>query len=344
MKKQVHGGDVYTNKGVLDFSSNVNPLGPPPSVIKAAKESINSIEHYPDVKNRALAQALSDYEEVPSSYIVFGNGAAEVIFSFVRAIDPSRALLCAPTFSEYGAALRAAGCEAVYSLIRDSSVKEDFLDLIDPRLDAVFLCNPNNPTGFLLDKGLLERIIGKCQENKIFLLVDECFLDFVHNGKDHSVKKFLKDNDHLFILNSFTKRYAMAGLRLGYGLCSNRILLDRMEEETQPWNISLPAQAAGKAALKEKEYVEKARETVNEERAYLKEEMKKAGLYVYDSQANYIFFQGPEDLYERCLDKGILIRDCSNYEGLKAGYFRIAVRKREENDKLLETFREILRN
>ena len=340
--KQIHGGDIYRNKGVLDFSSNVNPLGTPKSVIDAATESLKNAQHYPDVKNTALLSALSEYENVPEDHIILGNGAAEVIFSFVRAVNPEKALLPAPTFAEYGLALKCTGCDINTYPLKDLMVCEDIFEYLTEDTDCAFICNPNNPTGFLTDKDLLEDIIKACQEKHIYLLLDECFLDFAEDGSSYSKKSLLDKYDRLFILNSFTKRYAMAGIRLGYGLSSDRKFLDKMESMNQPWNISIVAQAAGQAALKEKEYLEKARALVNEQREYLKAEMASMGLKVFDSKSNYIFFKGPEDLYEKCLEKGILIRDCSNYEGLSSGYFRIAVRNKSDNDRLLTVLHKIM--
>ena len=165
------------------------------------------------------------------------------------------------------------------------------------------------------------------------LMIDECFLDFVEHGDLYSMKAGLPDNPEFFILKAFTKRYAMAGIRLGYGLCGSRKLLEKMEKMTQPWNVSIPAQAAGCAALKETEYVRMAQRLVNEQREYLKREMQKLPLSVYDSKANYIF-SGAGGFIRAMPGKGILIRDCSNYPGLESGFFRIAVRmpERKTND------------
>ena len=342
MNKYVHGGDIYTNNVVLDFSSNVNPLGTPDSVIKAAAESLKNSAHYPDAGNTALLAAAGVYEQTKPENIIFGNGAAELIFTFVHAVSPERALLAVPSFAEYARALSAYGCETVRYFSDDLYIHEDILDQLTEDIDAVFLSNPNNPTGFLICEKLLKEIVQICQKNGIYLLLDECFLDFTEKAQELSMKSMLAENDRLFILKSFTKRYAMAGLRLGYGLCSDHILLERMHASLQPWNISLPAQTAGAAALKEEEYVNTARAIVNEQREYLKLQMEKTGLQIFDSKANFIFFKGPERLYESCLERGILIRDCSNYEGLCPGYYRTAVRTEHDNKILLDTFRDII--
>lgn len=342
MKEQIHGGDIYRHPQALDFSSNINPLGTPESVIDAAAESLKRIANYPDIAYTELKQALAAYEHQPESFIICGNGAAELIFSLVLALRPSRAVVPAPTFAEYRQALKAAGCEVITCPMEELRLGENLFSFLTKDTDLLFLCNPNNPTGFLMEPDLLNRIVNHCRKQNIFLVVDECFLDFVEEGERFSLKPLIRENHSLFLLKAFTKRYAMAGIRLGYGICSNENLLQEMGSVTQPWNVSIPAQAAGVAALKEKDYVEKAKKIVREERAFLKEEMRRLGLTVYDSLANYIFFQGPEDLYERCLKEGILIRDCGNYPGLGKGYFRTAVKMHSENLQLIAALERVL--
>lgn len=343
--KLVHGGDVYRHPDVIDFSANINPLGTPRSVVEAAREAVGQIEHYPDVCCQELKKALADYEGVREDWICCGNGAAELIFSLVLAVRPRRALLYEPTFAEYRQALSAWGCRVeTYYLEEEKGFQlgEDFLEQIKPGIDMVFLCNPNNPTGLLVDEGLLENILRKCRRAGALLVVDECFLDFVEERERWELKPYLESCSNLLLMKAFTKRYAMAGIRLGYCLCSNKKLLERMAAVTQPWNVSTPAQAAGVAALKEEAYVDQARELVKQERIRMRKELMDMGLKVWDSQANYLFFQGPEELYEKCLEKKIMVRDCSNYPGLTGGYYRIAVKMPQENDRLLEVLENFL--
>ena len=188
----------------------------------------------------------------------------------------------------------------------------------------------------LIPHRLLKRILEKCRKLGILLVVDECFLDFVKEPEAYSLKRSLSGFNNLFILKAFTKRYAMAGVRLGYGLCSNRKLMEKMELCVQPWNVSTMAQEAGIQALTETEYVEEGRQLVFQEAQWLKDEMTRIGYKVFPSEANYIFFKGPKELFDFCLRKRLLIRDCSNYPGLTKGFYRIAVKRHEENVKLIE--------
>ncbi len=342
MPNLVHGGDVYRHPGVLDFSSNINPLGTPESVIQAACESMREISCYPDVLQEKLLTALADYEQLPEDALICGNGAAEVIFSFVHAIRPERALVTAPSFAEYEGALQAADCDVIYFDLKEEDgfvLPETYLESLTPDLDMAFLCNPNNPTGCTIDPELLNKILERCRDHSIWLLVDECFQDFLDEPHSLSVKAQLDSFPQLFILKAFTKRYAVPGIRLGYGLSANPELLCAMSRVVQPWNVSVPAQAAGTAALKEEAYVNEARALIRQERTFLKEGLNDLGFRVFDSRANYVFFRGPEGLQEKALEKNVLIRSCANYRGLTEGYYRVAVRKHEENIRLLEALK-----
>ena len=339
MTKHILGGDVYKYRNCLDFSANLNPLGTPESVKKAICDSLDHIAEYPQVGSELLREKIAEYEGVKTEEVICGNGAAEVIFTLCRAVNPKKALIPAPTFAEYGQALASTGCELEYYMLTENEgfmLGEAYLDILHKGLDMAFLCNPNNPTGMLIPQRLLKKILEKSRKLGILLVVDECFLDFVKEPQEYSLKRSLSGFDNLFILKAFTKRYAMAGVRLGYGLCSNRVLLDKMERNVQPWNVSTMAQEAGIQALSETEYVEKGRQLVFRESQWLKEEMTRIGYKVFPSEANYIFFKGPEELFDFCLRKRIVIRDCSNYPGLTKGYYRIAVKKHEENVKLIE--------
>ena len=342
MQKQIHGGDIYSASYRVDFSSNINPFGMPESVIKAVQEGVKDAIHYPDVQYRELRRAISEAEGINQDRIICGNGAAEIIFALALAKKPKTGLLTAPGFAEYEQALRTVDCQITfYECSKEEGYKvgEDYLEYLDENLEIAFLCNPNNPTGLLVEGDLLDRIIEKCHQKNILLVLDECFLNFVEEPERLSKKAHINRAPNLFILKAFTKMYGMPGLRLGYGMCSDKSFLDKMRSVLQPWNVSIPAQCAGIAALREKKFVEKTREYVTGEREYMTAELAKLGFEVYDSSANYIFFRGPEDLYDVCRSEGLIVRDCSNYRGLGKGYYRIAIKLREENDELLATLK-----
>ena len=297
------------------------------------------------MQGRTLKRAIERKEGVSREAVICGNGAAELIFAIALGIRPGKALLAAPGFAEYEQALRAAGCSISYYTLKEENGFEagrDFVDMVTEDLDIVFLCNPNNPTGIAYSRDFLRDVLVKCRECKVVLVVDECFIEFMDSPMEYTMRPFLEEYDNLFLLKAFTKTYAMAGLRLGYGLSSSRALLEAMAAVMQPWNVSIPAQMAGTAALAETGYVESARNLIRSERKYLTDNLRQLGLTVYDGAANFIFFKGPVNLGEACKDAGILLRDCSNYHSLGAGYFRIAVRTRKENELLVKTMQRIM--
>lgn len=207
----------------------------------------------------------------------------------------------------------------------------------------MFLCNPNNPTGVLTDKEMVLRIGEKCKSTKTILVVDECFMDFLDNPQMYSIIDRLGTYNNIIVLKAFTKIYAMAGIRLGYGICSDINIIEGLHKAGQPWNVSVVAQKCGIAALKEIDYVNKTREVIKNNRIFLKNSLIKLGFEVVNSQANYILFRTELKSLPHELEKfGILIRSCSNYKGLDETYFRIAVKLKEDNEYLVNCIKKIL--
>lgn len=343
VKKLTHGGDIYSNEKIIDYSANINPMGLPASVKKAVTESLDSCVNYPDPLCRELTAAVAVKEKISKEYLIFGNGAADVIFRLVLAKAPEKALLTAPTFSEYENALNVVNCTIRHHLLREEEgfiVKRDFLPQIEEETDILFLCNPNNPTGSPVDRQLLLEILEKCRKNNVLMVVDECFLSMT---EEISLKDRIPQYKNLFLLKAFTKDYAMPGLRLGYGICSDKEFLAKIFSVGQPWSVSIPAQKAGIAATREDEYRRESKFLIDRERVYLTEALKSLGYKVYPPTANYVFFRvdtGKETFHEELRKAGFLIRDCSNYVGLTTGYFRIAVKTREDNEKLVAALTE----
>lgn len=338
-----HGGDIYGEEILLDFSANTNPFGTPQGIIEAVQAALPEMHRYPDPYCRKLTRAISDFEGVPKEYILCGNGAADLIYAYCEAVRPKLAVELAPTFSEYALGLERVDCRVERYVLRQKDMfelDEGFLDYLAKRKpDVVFLCNPNNPTGKTIAPALLEKILGFGRENSIRLFVDECFLDLSDRGE--SVKAFLPQNPNLFILKAFTKSYGMAGIRLGYCLCSDKKLLARMAAASQPWNVSSLAQAAGVAALRESSFLQKTNELIALERRWLKAELEALGFWVCPSSVNYLLFQAQPDLHMKLKAKKIAIRNCDNYFGLGPGWYRIAVRLHQENEELIRAMKEV---
>lgn len=345
----IHGGDwagfeeEYGGKP-LDFSSNVSPFGLPEGVRAAAAAALLEAERYPDPLCRRLRRAIAETEGVPMAWCLCGGGAADLIYRAVLAQKPRRALVTAPAFAEYEAALALVQCEAVHYRLRQETgflLEPDFIEQILPGVDIVFLCQPNNPTGRTIPRPLLEAVLRRCRETGVLLVVDECFCDFLEDPAAFTMRAFLRDSPNLLILRAFTKMYAMAGLRLGYCLCGNGALLEAMARAGQPWSVSGPAQAAGIAALREAAYVREVRALTARERPWLAEELRRLGFTVVPGEANYLLFFSRTPLAEPLRRRGILLRDCRNYPGLEEGWYRAAVRTREENRRLIAALEEI---
>lgn len=348
--KLVHGGDwagyrAEFGRDALDFSANVSPLGLPHGVAAAISAALPTADRYPDPLCRELRAALAAAEGVPIEHILCGSGAADLIFRLVLAVQPRRALLPAPTFAEYAAALDMVGCTVDRFLLdeaNDFAVTEDFVQAVTEETDMVFLCQPNNPTGQVTPPALVERLISRCADCGAVLVVDECFLDFLPDRDALTAKRFLNDAPKLVILKAFTKLYAMAGVRLGYALCSDTALLASMQAAGQPWAVSGLAQAAGLAALQESAYAEEVRALIEAERPRLSAGLRALGLYVIEGRANYLLFRAPADFGEKLRQHGAVVRSCGNYPGLDDGWYRTAVRTAEENTKLLAIMKEVL--
>lgn len=341
-----HGGDIWSCPApVLDFSANLNPLGMPPEVKAAAEAAIADAVHYPDPACRRLTAGIAARDRVRPEQVLCGAGAADLIFRLVWAQRPRRAMVTAPTFSEYGQALRAAGAEVISHRLRKEDgfdLTEDILRPIGHDLDMLFLCTPNNPTGRTVPTALLEAVARRCGEMGVRLVVDECFLELTDGAQGLAGR--LEEFPTLILLRAFTKSYAIPGLRLGYCLTADRALLERMEACAPAWAVSVPVQAAGLAALERPGWPEQARAVIGPAREALLAALRELGLEVWPGQANYLLFRatGQYDLKERMAARGILLRSCANYDGLGPDYYRAAVRLPGENERLISTLRAIL--
>ena len=335
-----HGGNISRIENILDFSANINPLGAPESVKEMLRNSIPDVEKYPDPYCTELRKRLAGHEHIPAANIVCGSGADDLIFRIVHALKPEKALVCAPAFSEYSRALRECGCEVCEHFLAEESgfaVTGNLAARLDSSFDICFLCTPNNPAGRLIQPEILRDIARACDENGIVLLCDECFLGFAEDGGKYSLRSFL--GEKCIVIDAFTKLYAMPGIRLGYAVFGSSDLAERVRGTGQFWSVSSLAQSAGLAALGEEDYVRRTVSFVAAEREFLSAELRSLGAEVFPSAANFLLFRSSTGLAEKMLAEGILIRDCSNFSGLSDGFYRVAVRTREENIRLVSALR-----
>lgn len=351
MRQPIHGGDIYSKTGIpedkriIDFSANINPLGMPFSVKKAIIDNIDNFSNYPDPLCRELTDALAEHENVSSGYIVCGNGAADIIYRIAAALKPEQVLLTAPTFSEYEQAAKTVNSRIYYHYLPEENnfrLNDSIFESIKPSIDILFLCNPNNPTGIPLKKEKVLEIAAYCKKNRTILVVDECFMDFLPDAEKYTVVHELVNYDNIIVLKAFTKIYAMAGIRLGYGICSNKQITEAVFYTGQPWSVSVIAQACGVSALREAGYVYDTREVIKSGREYLSANLRLLGFRVFDSKANFILIKTEDkNLSHKLQGYGILIRSCCNFKGLDDGYYRIAVKSEEDNRYLIKCLKDL---
>ena len=338
----IHGGDIYRNSVKLDFSVNTNPFGMPRSVNEALHRAVELCTSYPDMEAQALKEAVGRMLSLPEQYLLFGNGASELFMAITHAIKPKKTLIPVPAFYGYEYVAAAVGSEILYYGLKrenDFCVKKDLCERLTEDVELLFLANPNNPTGRLPERETAVALLQCCLEKGIYVVADECFIEFCEGCP--SLLSELNKNDRLLIVRTFTKIFSIPGVRLGYLLCKNRVLLTKIAGQLPEWNLSCFAQEAGCACAGEKAFWAETENYVRRERAFLEEALKQCGFQVFPSEANFILLYrneklGKATLYEQLLQQGILIRDCGNFRGLGSGFYRIAVKTREENRKLLQ--------
>ena len=340
---QYHGGDIYRNQIRLDFSVNTNPLGMPDSVREALHQAVEEAEHYPDIHAKELTKAVAERLRISEKRLVFGNGASELFHAVLNAVKPSKILIPVPSFLGYEEAAKAMDCEVIFYEMKKEEkfcLTERILDALDESISLVFLANPNNPVGNLVEPELIFKIAEKCRQCDITLVLDECFMELTGKEMTHSFFNQLDEFPNVVVVRAFTKLYAIPGVRLGYLICE-QTLAEKIRLQLPEWNLSVFAQRAGVAAIKEQEYVARAVVCIQTQRLFLREALKAAGCNVFDSDADYLLFYSEKKLYELFLQRGILIRDCSNFRGLQRGYYRIAVKSEEQNRIFADVLREI---
>ncbi|MBE3586304.1 threonine-phosphate decarboxylase CobD [Desulfofundulus thermocisternus] len=354
-----HGGNLvrasleygFAPQDFLDFSANINPLGPSPRVLEALKDNLWQISHYPDPDCRELKVALAEHLGVDPSCLLVGNGASELIYLLARVFPFRRALIPAPTFSEYALAVRAAGGEVKYIFLDSSRgfpfPLKEVLKLL-PEADALFLCNPNNPTGGLVTCRELGFLLETALACGSMIIVDEAFMDFVQNPASYSLLCQAGRHHRLILLYSLTKILAIPGLRLGV-LVARPEVVRTLEKARDPWSVNALAQVAGVAGLRDRAYLEATREVVTREREFLFQELSSLpGWRPFPGTANFLLVDITNagitagELTGLLGRRGILVRNCSNFPGLTEGYIRVAVKGHDENLRLLKVLGEVL--
>ena len=354
MKDLGHGANVdnmakkfgKNENDIIDFSSNVNPhiisnLG------KYVLEGLEKSRSYPDINYTNLRNNISDYIKVDSELIIPGNGATEIIDLLMKSIKRRLAILN-PTFSEYGRGAKLNNLEIIDFHLKEENNFSIDLDEIQKNMDkfdSLFVCNPNNPNGKVKD---LNELLDLMIENDKLLIVDETFMEFVGEEEKYSLINKIEQTPNLFILKAVTKFFGMPGLRLGYGVTSNKQIIKNIYEYKEPWTINSFAENLSNYLFKDKEYINGSKDYYINERKFMLEELRKISrLKVYDTDTNFVLIKLDDDeanslkleLFEKY---NILIRDASNFIGLDKSYIRVAIKSHNDNKVLIESLRKIL--
>lgn len=368
-KTDFHGGNIYkifrekNIDKILDYSSNINPYGLPENLKKEIFEKVFVLERYPDPDYIELREKIAEKNNLNIENIIVGNGATEIIFLFMKILSPKKVLIVSPTFGEYERAIKA-------STLANDSLEINYFELketenfvlnvknleteLENNYDLLILCNPNNPTGQFLKLKKLEEILKICEQKNTKLFIDEAFVEFVEDWENESIINSKENKENLFVIRAFTKFFAIPGLRLGYGICFNNNLLKKMLEKKEPWSVNNIADLAGKTVLDDENYIQKTKEWIKNQKKYMYENLNKIeGLRAYKTEVNFILLKIEDNLLGKGLDvknlrkemleKGILIRDASNFIYLDKHYFRLAIKDKLNNEKVIETLTSILK-
>lgn len=350
----LHGGNIYRLKRegrgeLLDYSSNINPLGVPESFKQKVIESFDILEKYPDPDYVELRENIGKYNNTEIENIVVGNGATEILFLYIKSLKPKKALLLAPSFAEYRRALESVDCEIIYHNLeekRDFKLDvQSFLETL-PQCDLVVICNPNNPTGNFIPLKDIKKINEELKRRGTKLFIDEAFIEFIKGWEDFTAVN-LKDSN-IFVMRALTKFFAVPGVRLGYGISYDNEVMKKIPKYKEPWSINSFADIAGKIMLWDRDYIEKSEKWIEEEKVWFyNETLKVEGIKSYRTNTNFILIQllnkTSAEVREKMIERGIVVRDASNFVGLNNHYIRLAIKDRENNKKVLQALGEVVR-
>jgi threonine-phosphate decarboxylase len=355
--QSLHGGDIYAfartqeiaPERVLDFSASINPLGMPRRALTAYRHAPSRIIHYPEPYAESLTAELAAYHGLAPGAILVGNGSTQLIFLLARFLAARRVLLVSPLFSEHDAAFRGSGARIDRFFLRPPAFifsPEQMREALTRGYDALVLTNPNSPTGAALSHGQIEEVARFCRRIRTRLIVDETFVDWI---EEESAKHLAARNSHVIVLRSLTKFFAVPGLRVGY-LITHPQLVARLRRHLEPWSVNTVAQTVALACLQEREFAERSRAFLTQEREWLFAQLATVkGLHSFLSRANFLLVRITARGYDaptvarRLAAKNLLVRDCTNFPGLGRKFFRVAVRTRRENRRLLRALQALLK-
>lgn len=361
MTSHKHGGDLdyvqskynIPKEQLIDFSSNLNPLGYPKKAMDKLIKNLSISSTYPDKEYKNLKSAIAKYTESDVEHIVVGNGSTELISLFIQTSNSGHSVILAPSYSEYERELSVKGGTFSYFPLEE---KDDFqlnldgfISALNKEIGLVIICNPNNPTGTVLKHKQILPILEHCRENGISVMIDETYVEFTENIEDVTAMKFVKDFENLFIIRGTSKFFALAGIRLGYGVCSSPVFLDLVKEHQNPWSVNHIASFLGEEIFADDDFKRETNELINRERDKIFNEISEwDNCKIYKTSSNFMLIKLLNEnitssyIYEKCLQEKMVIRNCSSFTFLDERYIRFCIMTTEDNELLLKTLKSII--
>ena len=360
-KDHFHGSDLekieeiyhIKKEDITSFSANVNPLGISPLLRDTLAKHVDAITSYPDREYTQLRKSICAYTGANFENIIVGNGSTELISLFIQTTHPKKALILGPTYSEYEREISLEGGHTLYYPLKEENNfqmdVEDFCRQLNDSLDLLVLCNPNNPTSTAVARKDMRKILDCALQHGISVMVDETYEEFTPEGSKISSIPLTNNYNNLIVLRGISKFFAAPGLRLGYAVTGNPDLLKYINTKKNPWTINSLAEIAGCIMFSDKDYINKTKALITGERQRMYDTLSSwKTVKVYPSCTNFLLFRilredvTSDMVFDHCIRKGLMIRDCSTFPFLDSSYIRFCVMSPEKNDELLEAFREIL--
>jgi histidinol-phosphate aminotransferase len=334
----------YGIENAVKLASNENPIGPSPLAVQAVQKSLAELHRYPDGAGHNLTRKLAEHLDTDPNRIVLGNGSDDIIGLLTRALirPGDEVIVPSPSFLMYDIMVRCAGAVSVSVPLEHLAIPIDaVLAAVTPRCRMVFLCNPNNPTGSIVSGTDFERLLQGLPDN-IPVVVDEAYMEFVRDPACARSLKYSRLRDSVITLRTFSKAYGLAGLRIGYGVMSSDLagILHRVR---QPFNTSIPAQAAAAAALDDIDFLKQTVDMVHQGLDYFQCELERMHVRFFPTQSNFMLVdvrRSADEVFEQLLWKGVIVRSMTAYGYPE--YIRVNVGRPEENRRFIQALREVI--
>ncbi|NVM04560.1 MAG: histidinol-phosphate aminotransferase family protein [Candidatus Helarchaeota archaeon] len=359
LERPLHGGNIFEKysktliewKDLIDFSTNINPLGPSKEALNAIQNNLWQISYYPETTSQLLREEISIFfnKQISPESVIVCSGLTELINLTAEVLirPNNEVLIPVPTYGEYSWAVEKFGGRPMFHFLKaqENFCMDKLIESISPNIRVIYLCNPNNPTARLENPKLLKEIIEYANKNKIFVLVDEAFIDFCDSKSSLVIQ--INNHPNLIVFRSFTKFFALTGLRIGYGL-ANKEIIKLLMKGILSWNVNCLAQIGAINSLRDQNYIQNTLKIMNKEREYLLNSLKNfKNIRVFPSATSYILFQlnpeiEPRVFEEKLMQNRIMVRNCGSFKGLDNSFFRIGIKKRADNEKLINIIRKIL--